>query len=203
MRRAYIDVMTATYTWDVFMTLDGYRSYDEPGDWGGYWGKHGPELLEHRLGLYSTEHHMVFGATTMRVNVEMLGPNTEGAGVPDPWVARMQQMPTTVISSTLEGPLDWPDVTIERGDAVDVVARLKERSDIPIRSHGSVSLNRSLLAAGLVDRLQVSIFPVVSGRTGADPLFAGAEDFDLELLESATFDGRTTEVTYLPTRREW
>ena len=40
--------MTATYTFDIFMSLDGYGSYREPGDWGGYWGKQGPELLEHR-----------------------------------------------------------------------------------------------------------------------------------------------------------
>ena len=194
--------MSATYTWDVFMTLDGFGSYDEPGDWGGYWGKHGPELLEHRLGLYSSDHRMVFGATTMRVNIDMLGPNTEGAAVPDPWVARMQQMPTTVISSTLEGPLDWPDVTIERGDAAEVVRRLKEDSDVPIRSHGSISVNRALLAAGLVDQLQVTIFPVVSGQTGADPLFAGAADLDLELLDRRTLDGHIEELTYRPTLHE-
>jgi dihydrofolate reductase len=194
--------MTATYTWDVFMTLDGYGSYDEPGDWGGYWGKHGPDLLEHRLALYSTETRMVFGATTMRVFIDMLGPNTEGADVPDPWVACMQQMPTTVISRTLDGSLDWPDVTVERGDATEVVARLKAQSDVPIRSHGSMSLNRALLAAGLVDRLQVTIFPVISGQTGAEPLFAGAADFDLELLESRTLDGHIHELTYRPTRHE-
>jgi dihydrofolate reductase len=194
--------VTATYTWDVFMTLDGFGSYDEPGDWGGYWGRHGPELLEHRLGLYRTDHRMVFGATTMRVNVDMLGPNTGGAGVPDPWVARMQQMPTTVISSTLEGPLDWPDVTIERDDAAAVVRRLQDESDVPIRSHGSISLNRALLAAGLVDRLQVTVFPVVSGQTGADPLFAGAADLDLDLLEQRTLDGHTVELTYRPTLHE-
>lgn len=191
--------MSATYTWDVFMTLDGYGSYDEPGDWGGYWGKQGPELLHHRLELYSSEHRMVFGATTMRVNIEMLGPNTEGSGVPDPWVARMQQMPTTVVSNTLEGRLDWPDVTIERGDAAEVVRGLKEASDVPIRSHGSISLNRALLRAGLVDRLQVTIFPVVSGQTGADPIFAGAPDLDLELLDRRTLDGHINELTYRPT----
>lgn len=59
--------MGATYTWDVFMMLDGFDSYDELGNWGGYRGEQGPELLEHRLGLYSSEHRMVFGATTMRV----------------------------------------------------------------------------------------------------------------------------------------
>ena len=194
--------MPAIYTWDAFMTLDGFGSYNESGDWGGYWGKHGPELLEHRLGLYSSDHRMVFGATTMRVNIDMLGPNTEGAGVPDPWVARMQQMPTTVISSTLKGPLDWPEVTIERGDAAEVVRRLKEDSDVPIRSHGSISLNRALLAAGLVDQLQVTIFPVVSGQTGADPLFAGAADLDLELLDHRTLDGHIEELTYRPSLHE-
>jgi dihydrofolate reductase len=193
-------VMTATYTWDVFMTLDGYGSYDEPGDWGGYWGKQGPEFLEHRLSIYSADdHRMVFGATTMRVNIEMLGPNTERAGTPDPWVARMQQMPTTVISSTIGEPLDWPDVTIERDDAAAVIGRMKAETDVPIRSHGSISLNRALLAAGLVDRLQVTIFPVISAETGADPLFAGAADFDLELIDIRRFDRHITELTYHPT----
>jgi len=191
--------MTRTYTFDVFATLDGFGSYDEQGDWGGYWGKQGPELLERRLALYSTEHRIVFGAKTMRLNIEMLGPNTEGAGVPDPWVERMRSMPTTVISRTLEGPLDWPDVTVVSGDAVDVVARLKEESDVPIRSHGSLSLNRALMAAGLVDRIQVTVFPVISGATGADPVFRGAADFDLQLLEARTLDRNIQELTYLPT----
>ena len=191
--------MTASYTFDVFATLDGYGSYDEPGDWGGYWGKHGPELLEHRLDLYSSEARMVFGATTMRVNIEMLGPNTEGAGVPDPWVERMRSMETTVISSTLQGPIDWPNATIAHGDAVEVVTRLKADSDVPLRSHGSLTLNRALMAAGLVDRIQVTIFPVISGATGADPVFRDAADFDLELLESRTLDRDIQELTYRPT----
>ena len=142
---------------------------------------------------------MVFGATTMRVNIEMLGPNTEGAGVPDPWVERMRSMETTVISSTLEGPIDWPNATIAHGDAVEVVTRLKEDSDVPLRSHGSLSLNRALMAAGLVDRIQATIFPVISGATGADPVFRGAADFDLELLESRTLDSDIQELTYRPT----
>jgi dihydrofolate reductase len=191
--------MTATYTFDIFSTLDGYGSYDEPGDWGGYWGKQGPELLERRLALYGTDCRMVFGATTMRVNLRMLGPNTEGAVEPDPWVERMRSMPTTAISSTLEGPLDWPDVTIVGGDGIDIVARLKEDSNVPLRSHGSLSLNRALMAAGLVDRIQITIFPVISGATGADPIFRGFADFDLELLESRTLDGHIQELTYRPT----
>ncbi|MGI5272667.1 dihydrofolate reductase family protein [Nonomuraea sp. CA-218870] len=192
--------MTATYTFDIFTTLDGYGSYGGDGDWGGYWGKQGPELLAHRLALFGQEQRMVFGATTFRQFVEMLAASdNEEYAVGDPWVGRMRNMPTTVVSSTLRGPLDWPDATVVSGDAVDVVTRLKEESDVPLRSHGSLSLNRALMAAGLVDRIQVTIFPVISGRTGTQPILHGAGDFDLELLESRTLDGRTQELVYRPT----
>jgi dihydrofolate reductase len=190
--------MTATYTYDIFSSLDGYGSVDG-GDWGGYWGKQGPELLDHRLASFGPEQRMVFGATTFRQFVEMLASSSEDADVRDPWVTRMINMPTTVVSSTLEEPLDWADATVVSGDAVDIVARLKEESDVPLRSHGSLSLNRALLAAGLVDRVQVTLYPVITGQTGTDPVLAGATDFDLELLESTTLDGRIQELIYRPT----
>ena len=189
--------MTATYTFDVFSSLDGYGAAG--GDWSGYWGKQGPELLDHRLGLYGSAQRMVFGANTFRAFVEMLAASTEESDVRDPWVTRMVNTPATVVSSTLHGPLDWPDATVVSGDAVDVVARLKEESDVPLRSHGSLSLNRALMAAGLVDRVQVTLFPVITGQTGLDPIFHGAADFDLELIEHRTLDGHTQELTYRPT----
>ncbi|MFB8181100.1 dihydrofolate reductase family protein [Streptomyces sp. NPDC055966] len=189
--------MTAVYTWDVFSTLDGYGSYGPDGDWGGYWGKQGPEFLENRLAVISKEQRMVLGANTFRQFVELLDPIPEADL--DPVNSRMRSMPTTVVSTTLTGPFAWPDVTVVAGDAVDVVARLKEESEVPLRSHGSLSLNRALMAAGLVDRVQVTIFPVISGQTGTDPIFEGAADFDLELIESRMFDGRTQELIYRPT----
>ena len=140
----------------------------------------------------------VFGANTFREFLEMLGPNPEPVGEDDS-IVRMRAMPTTVVSSTLEGPFDWPNATVVGGDGVDVVARLKEESDVPLRSHGSLALNWSLMAAGLVDLVQVTLFPVISGTTGTDPIFGGAADFDLELVESRTLDGRTQELTYRPT----
>ncbi|MGW6334236.1 dihydrofolate reductase family protein [Nocardia rhamnosiphila] len=191
--------MTATYTFDVFSSLDGYGSYGEGGDWGGYWGKQGPELLDRRFELFGTEQRMIFGANTFRQFVEMLGASTEESGVGDPWVTRMRNLPATVVSSTVSGPLDWPDATVAGGDAVDIVARLKEESEVPLRSHGSLSMNWALLAAGLVDRVQVTIFPVITGRTGTDPIFGGAADFDLELIESRTLDGDIQELIYRPT----
>ena len=191
--------MTVTYTFDIVSSLDGFGSYSS-GDWGGYWGKQGPEFLARRLALYGEEQRMVFGANTFRQMVQLLGPSIEESLVDDPVNARMRSLPTTVVSTTLEGPLDWPDATLVRGDAVEVIARLKEESEVPLRSNGSLSMNRALMAAGLVDRLQVTVFPVITGQTGADPIFHGAADFDLELLESRTLDGHTQELIYRPTR---
>jgi dihydrofolate reductase len=185
-------IMSATYTFDVFCTLDGFGSYDG-GDWGGYWGKQGPEFLDRRLALYGEEQRMVLGANTYRQFVELLG------SVSDPVNTRMKSLPTTVVSTTLEGPLDWPDATLASGDAVDVVAALKEESELPLRSNGSLSMNWALMGAGLVDRVQVTLFPVITGQTGVEPIFKGAADFDLELLESRTLDGNIQELTYRPT----
>ncbi|MFP3463645.1 dihydrofolate reductase family protein [Arthrobacter globiformis] len=189
--------MSAIYTFDVFSSLDGFGS--NRGNWGGYWGKQGPELLEHRLALYREEQRMVFGANTYRAFVRMLAASSEGSDVRDPWVTRMTNLPATVVSKTLQEPLDWPDGTVASGDAVDVVARLKEESDVPLRSHGSLSMNRALMAAGLVDRVQVTVFPVITGQTGEEPIFQGAADFDLELIESRTLDGHTQQLIYRPT----
>src|SRR3954468_4265351 len=191
--------MTATYTWDVFCSLDGFGSYGEGGDWGGYWGKQGPEFLARRVAVLGEDQRLVLGATTFREFVELLGPTAEASGIDDPVNNRIRTMPTTVVSRTLEGPVNWPDATLENGDAVDVVARLKEESETPLRSQGSLSLNRSLMAAGLVDRVQVTIFPVISGKTGTRPIFAGAADFDLELVENRTLDGHIQELIYRPT----
>jgi dihydrofolate reductase len=189
--------MTATYTFDVFASLDGFGT--ATGDWGGYWGKQGPELLDHRLALYGPEQRMVFGANTYRAFAEMLATISEVPEVGDPWVSRMTSLPATVVSTTLDGPLEGLDATIVSGDAVAVVARLKEESEVPLRSHGSLSMNRALMAAGLVDRVQVTIFPVITGQTGHDPIFRGAADFDLELLESRTLDSNIQELVYRPT----
>jgi dihydrofolate reductase len=190
--------MAATYTFDVFSTLDGFGS-PSPGSWGGYWGKQGPELLAHRAALYGEAQRLVLGANTYRLFGHFLASGAGGSEVNDEWVTRMLGLPATVVSNTLKGPLDWPGGTVANGDAVDVVARLKEESEVPLRSHASLSLNRALMAAGLVDRVQVTLFPVITGQTGANPIFEGAADFDLELIDSKTLDGNIQELTYVPT----
>jgi len=94
--------MTASYIFDVFSSLDGFGAAG--GDWSGYWGKQGPELLDHRLALHGEEQRMVLGANTYRLFERMLASSTEESEVRDPWVTRLWRMPATVVSTTLERP---------------------------------------------------------------------------------------------------
>ena len=179
------------------------RSTGPPrGDWGGYWGKQGegPEFLADRAARYRAPQRMVQGATGYSLNGLFLRPGFDRSQL-DEWLNRMYEAPVTVLSSSLTEPLDWPGTTtIDSGDPIEVVRRLKVESDVPLRSHGSLTLNRALLNAGLVDAIEVTVFPVISGATGALRIFEGVEDFDLELLDARTFDINIQVLTYRPTR---
>ena len=188
--------MTATYTFDVFSSLDGYGAASATGPATG--GSKAPSCSATALTCTTRSSGWSSGPTPT-VRSRGCWPRAPRVEVRDPWVTRMWNMPATVVSTTLGGPLDWPNATLVSGDAVDVVAQLKEDSDVPLRSHGSLSMNRALMAAGLVDHVQVTLFPVITGQTGLDPIFQGAADFDLELVEHRTLDGHIQELIYRPT----
>ena len=181
--------MVTTYTVDYFMSLDGYGTAV---GWPGYWGKEGPELVADRERTFEQEQVLVFGATTFR----------EFAGFvvdyDEPYYESLNRAQKLVFSSTIEQPVNWQNSTVINEDAVTAIERLKRETDVPMRSHGSLSLNRALLAAGLVDRLEVMLFPVITAGSGRDPLFRDGAEFDLELVESTVFDGRTVKLVYVP-----
>ena len=104
-----------------------------------------------------------------------------------------------VFSSTLEEPPSWANTRLVTSEAVDAVRALKKEADRPMRTLGSVSLCRSLLRAGLVDRFRVVVFPVITGATGTDRIFDGYPDVRLDLVDSRLFDGRLQLLEYVPT----
>ena len=176
----------ATYTVDLFTTLDGFGSGRVA-----YWGKEGPELVEQRARTFGDEDQtLVFGANTYRL-MQRFAPAEA-----DPSHAPLNAARKLVISRTLEAPLSWANSTLIAEDALDAVPRLKAESPVPLRSHGSLSMNRALLAAGVVDRLELMVFPVITGASGADPILADLPDIDLELLGSKVFDGRVQQLIY-------
>ena len=178
-----------TLTVDFIMSLDGYGAAR---GWPGWWGLEGPEYLGWLEQLPEQDHPILMGATTYRVMSELTAGGEEGTDV-------LNDVLKYVFSSTLEEPLDWQNSVLVRDDAVDFVRRLKEESDRPLRTLGSVALCRSLLKAGLVDRYRVVVFPVITGATGADRIFDGYPDVRLDLVEARTFDQRSQLLEYVPT----
>ncbi|GLZ48347.1 hypothetical protein Acsp06_45320 [Actinomycetospora sp. NBRC 106375] len=175
---------------DLIMSLDGYGAAE---GWPGYWGMEGPEYLAWIGETSETQHVALLGATTYRL---MSG--FAAAMGDDPGFAALTAMPKVVFSSTVEGPLSWANTELVAGDAVAAVRDMKQRDHRPLRTIGSLSLGRSLLTAGLVDRLRVVVFPVITGVTGRDRFFDGYPDVALDLVDHRTFDGRLQMLEYVP-----
>jgi len=175
---------------DFIISLDGYGA---AAGWPGYWGMEGPEYLGWIGEEEGQEHVVLMGATTYRL---MAGFASEMPD--DPGLAGLTTATKVVFSSTLEPPLSWVNTELVAGDAVTAVRDMKQRDSRPMRTVGSLSLCRSLLAAGLVDRFRVVVFPVITGATGTDRIFDGYPDIALELVDSRLFDGRLQLLEYVP-----
>jgi dihydrofolate reductase len=181
----------SSLTVDFIISLDGYGAAD---GWPGYWGMEGPEYLAHLEAAGGEDHTVLLGATTYRL---MSG---FAAEMPDdPGLAALTAMPKVVFSSSLKGPLSWSNAELAGGDPVEAVRDLKRRDARPLRTVGSLTLCRSLLGAGLVDRFRVVVFPVITGATGKERIFDGYPDVALDLVEHRTFDGRLQLLEYVPT----
>jgi dihydrofolate reductase len=175
---------------DLIMSLDGYGAAD---GWPGLWGMEGPEYLAFIEEADENAHVALLGATTYRL---MAGFAAEMGD--DPGLAGLTATPKVVFSSTLEAPLSWANTELVGGDAVEAVRAMKQRESRPLRTLGSLGLGRSLLRAGLVDRLRVVVFPVINGATGTDRLFDGYPDVALDPVDRRTFDGRLELLEYVP-----
>lgn len=174
---------------DFITSLDGYGAAE---GWPGWWGLEGPEYLAWLEEEGRAPHVVIMGATTYRV---MAGFAESG----EPGLDGLTRLPKTVFSTTLAEPLSWANTTLVAGDAVAAVREMKQSGAVPIRTIGSLSLCRSLLRAGLVDRFRVVVFPVITGASGRDRVYDGYPDVALELVRHRTFDGRAHLLEYLPT----
>jgi dihydrofolate reductase len=102
----------------------------------------------------------------------------------------------------LQGPeyLAWANTQLVSGDPVEAVREMKyDEGSSSMRTMGSLTLCRSLLKAGLVDRFRVVVFPVITGSTGSDRIYDGYPDVALDMVSSRTFDGRIQLLEYVPT----
>ena len=183
---------------DFITSLDGYGAAE---GWPGWWGLQGPEYLDW-LGQDSEgDYTTLMGANTYRL---MYGFTTEGSGLDETSdeqdsMAELTNAPKVVFSSTLEAPLSWANTQLVSEDPVEAVGAMKRDGPSPMRTLGSLTLCRSLLEAGLVDRFRVVVFPVITGKTGRDRIYDGYPDVGLEMISSQTFDDSIQLVEYVPT----
>ena len=185
---------------DLIISLDGYASAE---GWPGWWGLEGPEYLAWLGEEGEKGYTFLMGANTYRVMSSMSGEATEqDSGFSEDEGAALtglDAVPKVIFSSTLKAPLSWPNSQLVSGDAVEAVRQMKQEGKGPLTTLGSLSLARSLLKAGLVDRFRLVVFPVITGSTGRERIYDGYPDVALEMVGSRTFDGRLQLLEYIPT----
>ena len=111
-----------------------------------------------------------------------------------PFTGLLNAVPKYVASRTLEGPLAWQGSTLVADDLAESITALKERHD-EIQVIGSLDLVQSLLRLGLVDRLNLWVYPLLLGpgkRVFADGTMPRA----LRLTDSVTYPSGTLQLAY-------
>jgi len=174
---------------DFITSLDGYAGAD---GWPGWWGLQGPEYLAWLGEQPEADYTILMGATTYRVMSRFA---IEG----EPGTEALADLSKVVFSSTLSEPLAWANTQLVAQDAVEAVRAMKDKGSRSMRTIGSLTLCRSLLMAGLVDRFRVVVFPVITGSSGRERIYDGYPDVALEMTSSRTFDGRIQLLEYVPT----
>jgi dihydrofolate reductase len=183
---------------DFITSLDGYASAE---GWPGWWGLEGPGYL--RWLDERPQATLVMGANTYRL-MSGFAAGTTPAGTDEfstdeeNTLGGLTGASKVVFSSTLEEPLSWANTTLVRGDAVEAVRAMKADEPGLLSTIGSVSLCRSLMRAGIVDRFRVVMFPVITGATGSERIYDGYPDVALDMTASRTFDERIQLVEYRP-----
>lgn len=178
----------ATLLVDFITSLDGYGAGK---GWPGYWGLEGPEYLGWLDEQAEKYWPILMGGVTYRLMADF-------ASSGEPGVEEIMTSPKYVVSGSLEGQDLMPNTTVITHDAVGAVRQLKE-DGVNLRTLGSLTLCRSLLREGLVDRFRVGIFPVITGITGQERIYDGYPDVRLDLIESRVLDGRIQILDYRPT----
>jgi len=174
---------------DFITSLEGCGAAD---GWPGWWGLEGPEYLTWLDGQPEADYTVLMGANTYRL---MSGLATDG----EPGTDALASLSKVVFSSTLTEPLSWANTQLISHDPVEAVREMKDKGVRSMRTMGSLTLCRSLLNAGLVDRFRVVVFPVITGSSGRDRIYDGYPDVSLDMVSSRVFDGRLQLLEYVPT----
>jgi dihydrofolate reductase len=176
-------------TADLFVSLDGFASGASEAAFFGYFGEDLGRWISENL---QQPQLLMMGRVTYEAMAQFVPAAT------DPTSLRMNELPKLVFSSKLKEPLRWNNTRLAKTPLSDEIRKLKKQPGEPLRSIGSVTLVKSMMQLGLVDRLRLMVFPVILGDAGREPIFATYARTPLELIGTKTLDSRLTLLEYRP-----
>ncbi len=179
-------------TADLFISLDGFASGKNEAAFFGYFGN--------ELGNWVSDHLqqpqlLIMGRVTYEALAQFAPSSADRASI------RMTELPKLLFSSTLKEPLTWKNARLAKASVADEITALKRQPGDPLRSIGSVSLVRSMMQLGLVDRLRLMVFPVILGIAGREPIYANYSRTSLELIDTKVLGSRLILLEYRPSQR--
>lgn len=182
-----------------FMTLDGVAQApggpeEDPEGGFAYGGWQAP-LIDDEAGRLVFDQARTMGALLLgRRTYDIFAGYWPKAPAEMDFTRLLNSVPKYVATRTLEEPLGWEGASVLEEDLAGGVARLKERHG-QVHVIGSLDLVQSLLAQGLVDRMNLWLYPVVLGR-GKRVFEGGAVPSALRLTSSRVFPNGSLQLSY-------
>ena len=174
-------------TADLFISLDGFASGVDQPPYFGYFGEDLDSWVRDHLHRPQV---IIMGRATYVALAEF------SVSAEDEVSVSMSRLPKLVFSSTLKEPLPWKNTRLLKGAIADEMKALKQQPGDPLRTIGSISLVKSMMQQGLVDRLRLLVFPLILGTAGREPIYAGYPQAGLELIDTKVLDSRLTLLEY-------
>jgi dihydrofolate reductase len=187
------EVKMSELTADMFVSLDGFSA--GPGgsqNWIGEYANPGREFGDLINDVLNEPQTIIVGRVTYQVLAGFWPSAAEGPTM------QMNRLPKVVFSRTLDEPLAWNNSRLAKRDLEEEITAMKEESEVPLRTIGSISLVRSLMQLRLVDRLRLVVFPVILGSEGREPIFQSLDLTRLKLLRSQVLDANELVLEYQP-----
>jgi dihydrofolate reductase len=180
----------------LFASVDGYASDSPDERMGWVTDEFGEEMSAFGLAQLRAADTLLLG----RVTYEAFARYWPSAGEDEgEFAPLMNDMEKLVVSRTLRyDDITWQNTRVARGDLIEEVTALKRAPGRDIAVSGSIELVGSLMALGLLDRLQLEVHPIVLGPAGGRAIFDGYDMTRLRLVDTTVLDNRVVVIDYQP-----